>query len=67
MLLALAIRRAIDQGRREFDLLADDAFYKQQLTPLARPLVHLRAARPFDYNKLTFSATGRSSSRSRAR
>src|SRR5207247_1542135 len=32
VLLALAIRRAIDHGRREFDLLADDAFYKQQLT-----------------------------------
>ena len=45
VLFAHAIRRAIEQGRREFDLLADEAFYKQQLTSHARPLVHVRAAR----------------------
>ncbi len=42
----MAIRRAIEQGRREFDLLADDIEYKKALTPEARPLVRLRAARP---------------------
>jgi CelD/BcsL family acetyltransferase involved in cellulose biosynthesis len=45
VLLAYAIRRAIEQGRREFDLQADDAFYKQQLTPHVRSLVQVRAAR----------------------
>jgi CelD/BcsL family acetyltransferase involved in cellulose biosynthesis len=45
VLLALAIRRAIEAGRREFDLLADEAFYKAQLAPRSRPLVRLRAAR----------------------
>jgi hypothetical protein len=42
----MAIRRAIEAGRREFDLLADEAFYKLQLTPRSRPLVQVRAARP---------------------
>jgi CelD/BcsL family acetyltransferase involved in cellulose biosynthesis len=46
VLLALAIRRAIEAGRREFDLLADEAFYKLQLAPRSRPLVQVRAARP---------------------
>jgi CelD/BcsL family acetyltransferase involved in cellulose biosynthesis len=46
VLLALAIRRAIERGRREFDLLADEAFYKEQLTRQARPIVQLRIARP---------------------
>jgi CelD/BcsL family acetyltransferase involved in cellulose biosynthesis len=46
VLLALAIRRAIEAGRREFDLLADEAFYKLQLAPWSRPLVQVRAARP---------------------
>ncbi len=45
VLLALAIRRAIEQGRREFDLQADVAFYKSQLTPHVRPLMQVRAAR----------------------
>jgi CelD/BcsL family acetyltransferase involved in cellulose biosynthesis len=45
VLLSLAIRRAIEQGRREFDLLADEAFYKCQLTPLTRPLIQVRAVR----------------------
>lgn len=42
---ALTIRRAIEQGRREVDLLADEAFYKSQLTSTVRPLVQVRAAR----------------------
>ena len=42
---ALAIKRAIEQGRREFDMLADAVFYKEQLTPHTRPLVQVRAAR----------------------
>lgn len=42
---ALAIRRAIEQGRREFDLQADEVFYKKQFTPHVRPLVQVRAAR----------------------
>jgi hypothetical protein len=45
VILALAIRRAIEQGRREFDLQADEAFYKSQLTPHVRKLVQVRAAR----------------------
>ena len=45
VLLSLAIRRAIEQGRREFDLLADEAFYKTQLTPHTRPLIQVRATR----------------------
>jgi CelD/BcsL family acetyltransferase involved in cellulose biosynthesis len=45
VVMALAIRRAIEQGRREFDLLADEAFYKSQLTSHVRPLVQVRATR----------------------
>jgi CelD/BcsL family acetyltransferase involved in cellulose biosynthesis len=45
VVLSLAIRRAIEQGRHEFDLLADVAFYKSQLTPHTRPLIQVRAAR----------------------
>jgi CelD/BcsL family acetyltransferase involved in cellulose biosynthesis len=45
VVLSLAIRRAIEQGRREFDLQADEAFYKSQLTPHVRKLVQVRAAR----------------------
>ncbi len=45
VILSLAIRRAIEQGRREFDLQADEAFYKSQLTPHVRKLVQVRAAR----------------------
>ena len=45
ILLSLAIRRAIEQGRHEFDLQADEAFYKSQLTPHTRKLVQVRAAR----------------------
>ena len=46
VVFALAIRRAIEQGQREFDLLADAVYYKQQLTPHVRPLVQVRAVRP---------------------
>jgi CelD/BcsL family acetyltransferase involved in cellulose biosynthesis len=46
VILALAVRRAIEAGRREFDLLADDAPYKRQLAPAARPLVRVRVWRP---------------------
>ena len=45
VVFGLAIRRAIEQGRREFDLLADEAFYKSQLTPHTRKLVQVRATR----------------------
>jgi CelD/BcsL family acetyltransferase involved in cellulose biosynthesis len=45
VMFGLAIRRAIEQGRREFDLLADEAFYKKQLTPHVRPLVQVRVVR----------------------
>ena len=46
VILAHAIRRAIEAGRREFDLLADEAPYKLQLAPAVRPLVQVRAVRP---------------------
>lgn len=46
VLLTLVIRRAIERGQREFDLLAEDRFYKRQLAPRARSLVRVRAARP---------------------
>ncbi len=46
VILAHAIRSAIESGRREFDLLADEAPYKMQLAPLARPLVRVRVVRP---------------------
>jgi CelD/BcsL family acetyltransferase involved in cellulose biosynthesis len=45
VLVALAIRRAIEAGQREFDLLPDDAMYKRQLAPNARPFMRLRIAR----------------------
>jgi CelD/BcsL family acetyltransferase involved in cellulose biosynthesis len=45
VMLSLAIRRAIEKGRREFDLLADEAFYKSQLTAHTRPLIQVRATR----------------------
>ena len=41
----LAIRRAIELRRREFDLLAEEAYYKKLLTSHGRPLVQLRAVR----------------------
>jgi CelD/BcsL family acetyltransferase involved in cellulose biosynthesis len=45
-LLALMIRKAIEAGHREFDLLADDAPFKRQLAPQARSLLRLRVAFP---------------------
>lgn len=45
-LLLMAIRRAIEAGCYEFDLLAGPARYKRQVAPSLRPLVELRAARP---------------------
>jgi CelD/BcsL family acetyltransferase involved in cellulose biosynthesis len=42
VILAYAVRRAIEAGRREFDLLADEAPYKLQLAPAVRPLVQVR-------------------------
>jgi Acetyltransferase (GNAT) domain len=45
VVFGLAIKRAIEQGRHEFDLLADEAFYKSQLTPHSRKLVQVRATR----------------------
>jgi CelD/BcsL family acetyltransferase involved in cellulose biosynthesis len=46
VMLAYAIRRAIEAGRREFDALAGESLYKSQLMLAARPLVQVRAARP---------------------
>jgi hypothetical protein len=46
VILALAVRRAIEAGRREFDFLADEAPCKRQLAPAARPLVRVRVWRP---------------------
>ena len=46
ILLAYAIRSAIERGMREFDFLAGAAFYKSQLTWASRPIVQLRVARP---------------------
>ena len=45
VILAYAIRAAIEAGRREFDLLADEAPYKMQLTTTVRPLVQVRVVR----------------------
>jgi CelD/BcsL family acetyltransferase involved in cellulose biosynthesis len=45
VVFALAIRRAIEQRRREFDMLADAVHYKLQLTEQVRPLVQVRAVR----------------------
>lgn len=45
VILAYAVRRAIEAGRREFDLLADEAPYKMQLAPAVRPLVQVRVVR----------------------
>ncbi|HVS39272.1 MAG TPA: GNAT family N-acetyltransferase [Gemmataceae bacterium] len=46
VLLAHAIRGAIDAGRREFDFLAGDLQYKRQMSLTSRPLVQIRVARP---------------------
>jgi CelD/BcsL family acetyltransferase involved in cellulose biosynthesis len=62
VLLALAIRRAIERGRHEFDLLADEAAYKLQFASQTRPLVRVRAARVClveRARRLGFTCTGR--------
>jgi len=41
---ALAIRAAIEAGRREYDFLAGDARYKMDLALATRPLLEVRAA-----------------------
>jgi CelD/BcsL family acetyltransferase involved in cellulose biosynthesis len=46
ILIGLAIRAAIEAGRREFDFLGGSATYKAQLVLATRPLVAVRAARP---------------------
>jgi len=43
---ALAIQRAIAEGMREYDFLAGDARYKEQLATASRELVELRVVRP---------------------
>jgi CelD/BcsL family acetyltransferase involved in cellulose biosynthesis len=58
VLLVLAVRRAIEAGRQEFDLLADDMVYKRQLVPTARSLVQVRAARASVREKLRRGARG---------
>jgi CelD/BcsL family acetyltransferase involved in cellulose biosynthesis len=45
VLLAYAIRAAIEAGRREFDFLNGASLYKTQLATGRRPLVQLRVAR----------------------
>jgi CelD/BcsL family acetyltransferase involved in cellulose biosynthesis len=42
---ALAIRRAIEQGRREYDFLAGASRYKQELALATRPIGRLRVVR----------------------
>jgi CelD/BcsL family acetyltransferase involved in cellulose biosynthesis len=45
VLLHHAIRKSIEQGRREFDFLGGVALYKMQLALAVRPLARVRAAR----------------------
>jgi CelD/BcsL family acetyltransferase involved in cellulose biosynthesis len=45
VLLAHAIRRAIENGRREFDFLPGPENYKSRLSLAARPIVEIRAVR----------------------
>ena len=46
VLHALAIRRAIELGRREYDFLGGSARYKQDLAQAVRPLCAIRVVRP---------------------
>jgi CelD/BcsL family acetyltransferase involved in cellulose biosynthesis len=46
VLLAQAIRGAIEAGRREFDMLASESLFKTQLALATRPLICVRAVRP---------------------
>jgi CelD/BcsL family acetyltransferase involved in cellulose biosynthesis len=45
VLLARAVRGAIEAGRREFDFLLGEDVYKKQLAYRARPVVRVRAVR----------------------
>ena len=45
VILAYAVRAAIEAGRREFDFLADEAPYKLQMATGSRSLVQVRAYR----------------------
>src|SRR5207244_3583370 len=45
VIIARAIQRAIEAGRREFDFLGGESTYKMQLALASRPLVELRVAR----------------------
>ncbi len=45
VILAYAVRAAIEAGRAEFDFLADEAPYKLQMATASRPLIRLRAYR----------------------
>ncbi len=45
VILAYAVRAAIEAGRREFDFLADEAPYKLQMATASRALVRLRVFR----------------------
>lgn len=46
VIVAQAIRRAIERGDKEFDLLGDPARYKLSFTATTRPLIRIRVARP---------------------
>lgn len=46
VLLAFALRSAIEAGQREFDFLAGLSRYKMDFCPQLRPLVQIRAVRP---------------------
>ncbi|MGL4551120.1 MAG: GNAT family N-acetyltransferase [Gemmataceae bacterium] len=46
VIVALAIKKAIEEGCREFDFLGGAAVYKRQLARASRPLVELRVVRP---------------------
>jgi CelD/BcsL family acetyltransferase involved in cellulose biosynthesis len=56
VMVALAIRRAIEQGVREFDFLGGPALYKMQMTHTTRPIVELRIAPPSVRESLRRSA-----------
>lgn len=67
---ALAIRRAIEEGMREYDFLAGDAHYKKQLATHSRGLVSLRAIAPSTRARLVATARegiGRAAALLRAR
>lgn len=45
VMLAYALRGAVEAGRREFDALGDPSLYKSQVLTATRPLVQVRAVR----------------------